>query len=118
MPIPRVGPELTGTPLVAWDPVAGRERWHADNGAAGFNQGGTLSTAGNLVFSGSRSNLKVYRADTGQQLLDLDLHLNQVGPPMTFMLDGKQYVAIAGGPQGGGGGRGGGGGGGGRGPAN
>jgi len=124
VPIPRIGPELTGTPLVAWDPIAGKERWHADNGAAGFNQGGTLSTAGNLVFSGSRSNLKVYRADTGQQLLDLDLHVNQVGPPMTFMLDGKQYIAIAGGPQGGGGGgRGGGGGGGGaapagRGPAN
>jgi PQQ-dependent dehydrogenase (methanol/ethanol family) len=126
VPIPRIGPELTGTPLVAWDPIAGRERWHADNGAAGFNQGGTLSTAGNLVFSGSRSNLKVYRADTGQQLLDVDTHLNQVGPPMTFMLDGKQYIAIAGGPQGnggggfgGGGGRGAGaGGGGGRGPAN
>ena len=104
VPIPRIGPELTGTPLIAWDPVAQKERWHADNGAAGFNQGGTLSTAGNLVFAGVRSNLRVYRADTGQQLLDVDTHLNQVGPPMTFMLDGKQYIAIAGGPQGNGGG--------------
>jgi quinohemoprotein ethanol dehydrogenase len=101
--------------LIAWDPVAQKERWHADDGGAGYNQGGTLATAGNLVFAGVRSNLRVYRADTGQKLLDVDLHMNQVGPPMTFMLDGKQYVAIAGGPQGGGGGRGGGGGGGGRG---
>jgi PQQ-dependent dehydrogenase (methanol/ethanol family) len=105
-PLPRIGPELTGTPLVAWDPVAQKERWHADDGGAGYNQGGTLSTAGNLVFAGVRGFLRVYRADTGQKLLDVDTHLTQVGPPMTFMLDGKQYVAIAGGPPAAGGGRG------------
>jgi len=103
-PLPMIGPELRGNPLVAWDPVAQKERWHADDGSAGFNQGGTLSTAGNLVFAGVRSNLRVYRADTGEKLADIDTHLNMVGPPMTFMLDGKQYIAIAGGPQGGGGG--------------
>ncbi len=78
--------------------MAQKERWHADDGGAGFNQGGTLATAGNLVFAGVRSNLRVYRADTGQKLLDVDTHLTMLGPPMTFMLDGKQYVAIAGGP--------------------
>jgi PQQ-dependent dehydrogenase (methanol/ethanol family) len=124
VPLPRIGPELTGTPLVAWDPVAQKEKWHADDGSAGFNQGGTLTTAGNLVFAGVRGFLRVYRADTGQKLLDVDTHLTQVGPPMTFMLDGKQYVSIAGGPPAAGGGRGGGGGAGGgaapaaRGPAN
>jgi quinohemoprotein ethanol dehydrogenase len=92
--------------LVAWDPVAQKERWHADDGGAGYNQGGTLSTAGNLVFAGVRGFLRVYRADTGQKLLDIDTHLTQVGPPMTFMLDGKQYIAIAGGPPAAGGGRG------------
>jgi PQQ-dependent dehydrogenase (methanol/ethanol family) len=124
-PLPVIGPGGRGNVLIAWDPVAQRERWRADNGSAGFNQGGNLSTAGNLVFASVNTNLRVYRADTGQQLLDIDTHLSQMGPPMTFMLDGKQYVAIAGGPQGnGGGGRGGGGGGGGgaapaaRGPAN
>src|SRR5262249_53259783 len=47
-------------------------------------------------------------ADTGEQLLDLTTGLSQMGPPMTFLIDGKQYVAIAGGPPatGGGGGRG------------
>src|SRR5262249_18558556 len=71
-----------------------------------------LSTAGNLVFSSVINRLIAYRADTGEQLLDLDTHLSQMGPPMTFMLDGKQYIAVAGGPQAvhgaGGGGRGGG----------
>jgi len=64
------------------------------------------------VFSSVNSKLVAYRADTGEQVLDLPTGLSQMGPPMTFLLDGKQYVAVAGGPPGGGG-RGGGGGGGG-----
>jgi hypothetical protein len=108
--IPAIGPTGRGSILVAWDPVAQKEKWRGL--AAGFNQGGSLSTGGNLVFSSVVNRLIAYRADTGEQLLDLDTHLSQMGPPMTFMLDGKQYIAIAGGPpaQAGAGGRGGGGG--------
>jgi hypothetical protein len=40
----------------------------------------------------------VFRADTGERLLDLLTGLSQMGPPMTFMIDGKQYVVVAGGP--------------------
>jgi quinohemoprotein ethanol dehydrogenase len=97
---------------VAWDPIAAKERWRGLS--AGFNQGGTLSTAGNLVFASVNTRLIVYRADNGDQLMDITTGLSQMGPPMTFMLDGKQYIAIAGGPPpAGGGGRGGAGGGGG-----
>jgi quinohemoprotein ethanol dehydrogenase len=91
--------------LVAWDPIAGKERWRGLS--AGFNQGGTLSTAGNLVFASVNTRLIVYRADNGDVLMDITTGLSQMGPPMTFMLDGKQYVAIAGGPPQVGGGRGG-----------
>ncbi len=107
---PSIGPEGRGNILVAWDPIAGKERWRGLS--AGFNQGGTLSTAGNLVFASVNTRLIVYRADNGDQLMDITTGLSQMGPPMTFMLDGKQYVAIAGGPPpAGGGGRGGAGGG-------
>jgi quinohemoprotein ethanol dehydrogenase len=106
---PAIGPEGRGNILVAWDPVAGKERWRGLS--AGFNQGGTLSTAGNLVFASVNTRLLVYRADNGDQLMDITTGLSQMGPPMTFMLDGKQYVAIAGGPPQAGGGRGGAGGG-------
>jgi len=102
--IPAIGPTGRGSILVAWDPVAQKERWRGLS--AGFNHG-SLSTGGNLVFSSVINRLIAYRADTGEQLLDLDTHLSQMGPPMTFMIDGKQYVAVAGGPQGQGGGRGG-----------
>src|SRR5205814_200676 len=107
--IPAIGPTGRGSILVAWDPVAQKERWRGL--AAGFNQGGSLSTGGNLVFSSVVNRLIAYRADTGEQLLDLDTHLSQMGPPMTFLIDGKQYIAVAGGPpaQAGAGGRGGGG---------
>jgi quinohemoprotein ethanol dehydrogenase len=98
---PSIGPEGRGNILVAWDPVAGKERWRGL--AAGYNQGGTLSTAGNLVFASVNTRLIVYRADNGDQLMDITTGLSQMGPPMTFMLDGKQYVAVAGGPPGGGG---------------
>jgi len=81
---------------VAWDPIAGKERWRGLS--AGFNQGGTLSTAGNLVFASVNTRLIAYRADNGDVLMDITTGLSQMGPPMTFMLDGKQYVAIAGGP--------------------
>jgi PQQ-dependent dehydrogenase (methanol/ethanol family) len=102
---PSIGPEGRGNILVAWDPVSGKERWRGLS--AGFNQGGTLSTAGNLVFASVNTRLIVYRADNGDQLMDITTGLSQMGPPMTFMLDGKQYVAIAGGPPQAAGGRGG-----------
>jgi len=103
---PSIGPSGNGSILSAWDPVTQTERWRAQGGAAGFNQGGTLSTAGNLVFSSVNTRLLVFRADNGQLLLDLPTGLSQMGPPMTFMLDGKQVIMVAGGPaqQGGGGG--------------
>jgi len=106
---PSIGPSGNGSILSAWDPVTQTERWRAQGGAAGFNQGGTLSTAGNLVFSSVNTRLLVFRADNGQLLLDLPTGLTQMGPPMTFMLDGKQVIMVAGGPaqQGGGGGGGG-----------
>src|SRR5215510_8633120 len=94
--IPAIGPTGRGSILVAWDPVAQKEKWRGLS--AGFNQGGTLSTGGNLVFSSVVNRLIAYRADTGEQLLDRDMGLTQMGPPMTFMLDGKQYIAVAGGP--------------------
>ncbi|HLH43757.1 MAG TPA: PQQ-binding-like beta-propeller repeat protein [Bryobacteraceae bacterium] len=108
--LPSIGPEGRGNFLIAWDPVAQKERWRVAGGSAGFNQGGTVSTAGNLVFASVNTRLLAFRADTGEQLLDITTGVSQAGPPMTFMMDGKQYVAVAGGPAGAGGGRGNGGG--------
>ena len=110
-PLPTIGPDNPGgsqNVLYAWDPVARKERWRAPGGSAGPFAGGSLATAGNLVFSSVNSRLHAYNATTGERILDLDLRMNQMGPPISIMLDGKQYVIVTGAPAAAGGGRGGG----------
>jgi quinohemoprotein ethanol dehydrogenase len=100
--IPVIGPEpIAGTgsrgALVAWDPVAQQYRWRMPGG--GGIGGGTLSTAGNLVFQSiNDGRLMVYSADQGEKLLEVQTGLKSgVGPPITYQIDGKQYVALMGG---------------------
>jgi quinohemoprotein ethanol dehydrogenase len=61
--------------------------------------GGTVTTAGNLVFQViNDGRLLAYSADKGEKLLDVQTGLKGgVGPPITYELDGKQYVTVAGG---------------------
>jgi len=88
------GSKVRGGILSAWDPATQKERWFALGG--GQSGGGTLSLASNLVIQTlSNGHLKAFTADTGEQLLDIQLPLNSgTGPPMTFMADGKQYIAV------------------------
>ena len=65
-----------------------------------WNFSGSLATAGNIVFSSVNDRLLAFRADTGEKLLELNLGTSQLGPPIAYMLDGKQYIAVAGGPRG------------------
>ena len=87
--------------LLAWDPIAQREAWHVD--LPDPKSGGTLATAGNLVFHGrADGKLSAYRATDGKLLWEFDAGVGIAAPPMTFSVDGVQYVAVAsgwGGPQ-------------------
>jgi quinohemoprotein ethanol dehydrogenase len=100
-PPPGVGPgpfeEGGRGQLRAWDPVTQQARWNAPVG--GGIGGGTLSTAGNLVFQvTNQGHLIAYSADKGEKLLDITTGLRGgMGPPITFQIDGKQYVALMGG---------------------
>jgi quinohemoprotein ethanol dehydrogenase len=79
--------------LSAWDPATQKEKWTAPVGGA--SGGGVLSTAGNLVFQvTANGRLYAYSADKGQKLLDTALGQNSAGPPMTFMFENKQYIAV------------------------
>jgi len=88
------GSKVRGGILTAWDPATQKERWFALGG--GQTGGGTLSLASNLVIQTlSNGRMKAFTADKGEQLLDMALPLNSgVGPPMTYMLDGRQYIAL------------------------
>jgi quinohemoprotein ethanol dehydrogenase len=83
--------------LVAWDPVTQQERWRAPEG--GSIGGGTVTTAGNLVFQVTNDGrLLAYSADKGEKLLEVKTDLGGgMGPPITYQIDGKQYVTFAGG---------------------
>jgi glucose dehydrogenase len=82
---------------VAWDPATQKERWRAPGG--GGIGGGTVTTAGNLVIQViPDGRLVAYRADTGEKLLDLKTGLRGgMGPPITYQIDGIQYVSLMGG---------------------
>jgi quinohemoprotein ethanol dehydrogenase len=93
-----VPPQGSGTgALVAWDIVAQKERWRAPQGGGGG--GGTVATAGNLVFQVvPDGRLMAYTADKGDKVFEVQTGLRTgMGPPITYMLDGKQYVALVGG---------------------
>jgi quinohemoprotein ethanol dehydrogenase len=105
--VDKEGKPYTGSWLVAINPSTQQEKWRAQGG--GSIGGGALTTAGNLVFQTvNNGRLLAYRADTGEKLLELATNqTGGMGPPITFMVDGKQYIAVAGGTGPRGGGRGG-----------
>ena len=75
-----------------WDPVAQEERWRVH--FATIENGGTLATAGNLVFHGTQEGVfAAHDAETGEVLWQTEL-LPTMGSPITYELDGKQYVAV------------------------
>ena len=80
--------------LIAWDPVHQKAAWTQDY-ASPWN-GGTLATAGGLVFQGTADGrLVAYDATNGDKLWDAALGSGVVAAPMTYEIDGKQYVSIA-----------------------
>jgi quinohemoprotein ethanol dehydrogenase len=79
--------------LQAWDPVRQRIAWEIPQDGL-FNPG-TMTTAGNLVFQGRvDGTLRAYAADTGKELWQHNLGLGISAPPITYAVNGKQYVAI------------------------
>ncbi len=100
-PAPAIGPEpLPGgnvSTLVAYNPAKEEIAWRVPVGNSRF--GGTLSTASNLLFQvAPDGRLIAYEADTGKQLMELPSGMQAgMGPPITFLIDGKQYIALMGG---------------------
>ncbi len=82
----------TGT-LIAWDPVKQKPAWKVAQ--VGPWNGGVLSTAGNLVFQGNATGKFVaYAADSGKELWSAPTQTGVIAAPMTYSVNGEQYVAI------------------------
>ncbi|MFK7964858.1 MAG: PQQ-dependent dehydrogenase, methanol/ethanol family [Burkholderiaceae bacterium] len=88
---PGPGSHLGG--VKAWDPVAQKEVWF-NKEALPFG-GGTMTTAGGLVFHGEiDGEFRALDAKTGKSLWSFQTGSGISAAPMTYILDGKQYVAV------------------------
>lgn len=80
--------------LIAWDPVQQKAAWTQEL-VSPWN-GGTLTTAGNLVFQGTADGRFVaYDARNGDKLWESPTGTGVVAAPVSFELDGRQYVSVA-----------------------
>ena len=82
--------------LRAWDPVAQKLVWEQEtsSGVRGYD-GGVMSTAGNLVLQGRGSGeLWVYAADSGKALKTIQTGSHIMAAPITYAVNGEQYVAV------------------------
>ena len=84
--------QFTGA-LLAWDPVKQEPGWAVPH--EGPWNGGTLATAGNLVFQGdAEGNFNAYDARTGKPLWRFPAQTGVIAAPMSYAIDGEQYVAV------------------------
>ncbi len=81
----------TGAYLLAWDPVKRKVAWTQRQGSG---SAGTLTTGGNLIFQGTAGQkLTAFRADTGELIWSTPTQGNVVPGPVSYSLDGVQYIA-------------------------
>ena len=79
--------------VVAWDPLKRKAAWRVKY--PHLWNGGTLATAGNLVFAGDGEGvLHAYDARSGTELWKFDAKLGIIGAPITYAVNGRQYVSI------------------------
>ena len=79
--------------LLAWDPIAQKQVWKVDLPTV-WN-GGVLSTSGGLVFQGNGDNKFVaYTADSGKALWEFDAQAPILAAPISYRVDGEQYITV------------------------
>ena len=86
-------PDAGSSTLQAWDPIKHEQVWEQPLPPQ-WNPG-TMTTKGNLVFEGRADGRFVaYHAETGEILWSEELGLGISAPPITYSVDGKQYVSL------------------------
>jgi quinohemoprotein ethanol dehydrogenase len=79
--------------LLAWDPVHQKKVWEVPT--PGLWNGGTMTTAGRLVFQGQADGaFNAYDAETGKKLWTYPAAMGITGAPITYEVDGRQYVSV------------------------
>lgn len=80
--------------LRAWDPIAQRSVWEVPS-AGGWDRAGVLATGGGLVVQGTGTGLlRVHDASSGKLLKEIDVGTSIMAAPMTYSVNGQQYIAV------------------------
>ncbi len=85
-------PPLTGSSLIAWDVSVGKPRFEIE----GFG-GGVLTTAANLLFQGRGTitgELVAFDATSGERLWSHETPNSMAPGPISYAVDGEQYIAV------------------------
>lgn len=87
------GPRSGTGRLQAWDPVRQKPVWQIPT--SGPQSGGTLATAGNLVFHGqANGTFSAYSADKGKLLWSFAAQAPVMGVPISYKVKNVQYVTV------------------------
>lgn len=79
--------------IIAWNPVTQKEAFRINHG--GPWNGGILATAGGLLFQGlANGGFHAYDAENGKDLFNFDAQTGVIAPPVTYSVNGKQYIAL------------------------
>jgi quinohemoprotein ethanol dehydrogenase len=79
--------------LIAYDPVKQQAVWKAPYKRGG--NGGVLATAGDLVFEGTAgATFAAYNARTGEKVWEMPVQQSPISGPISYEIDGEQYVAV------------------------
>jgi quinohemoprotein ethanol dehydrogenase len=86
--------------LLAWNPLTQKLVWKVEHPGSNIYQGvvngGVMTSAGGLVFQGTAfGKFIAYDATDGRKLWEYNLGAGVVAPPITYMVDGIQYVSLA-----------------------
>lgn len=91
--IPPPGEEVGSSRLDARDPITGELKWTIDYPVPGM--GSVLTTGGGLVFNGDATGIyKAYDADNGKELWSFNAGSGFRSGPISYAVDGKQYILV------------------------
>jgi quinohemoprotein ethanol dehydrogenase len=79
--------------LIAWDPARQKEAWRWPTSS--IAPGGAMATGGNLVFQGSLDgSFRAHAADSGKLLWSFAAQAPVLAPPISYSVNGRQYVSV------------------------